>query len=89
VYVPDDCSAPAPTSAGSFTSSWSASSSASSWYHSSCGDITWHAWHAVNRHCFAHPGQRARVSNVFHTVKQPGAQTHRSSGWGSHVHSGQ
>jgi hypothetical protein len=36
-----------------------------------------------------HPGQRARVSKVFHHVPHPGAQIHRSEDRGRYSHCGQ
>jgi hypothetical protein len=43
----------------------------------------------VSRHCLAHPGQRAAVSNVFQIVPHPGAHIHRSDGRGSYSQRGQ
>lgn len=64
-------------------------SARSSSYHSACGDHAPHRRQDVSVHCLLQPGQRARVSNVFHTCPHPGAQHQVSSRVGCHWHFGQ
>ena len=44
-------------------------------YQSSCSDHPSQRRHLVQRHWCAHPGQRPRVTNVFHDVPQPSNET--------------
>jgi hypothetical protein len=58
-------------------------------YQSSRRDHRPQRRHIVSCQRFSQPGQTPRVSNVFHTLLQPGSQHQRSDFAGSHEHLGQ